>query len=278
MTKAVVLALGAGIASAAIAGDSAPTVPIGVDIDGNGTTETQGSFLRRNLGSLQLGSTVTFSFAFMTDESTNPDPYNDVFRVRLYDIDSGMTFAHFGGAVDNDDYSADSGFSAFFFGDADIGPARTIQGQGASFFFNNGIIGWNEMTLTIPAYLGAGEPGPMGEVGIEFLVADSDDTAVETGLAIDNLRLNEPTGAPIAIGNGGFESAGFDGWTTEGSAMVISALFENEEGGEENAGLPVVFSADEGEHFALIVTQGIPAPGGATLGGLAMLAGLRRRR
>ncbi len=268
MHHALLIALGAAVSTSAIAGGTLP--PIGSDLDGNGTIETEGSWITRSLGFLSAGSTVTFSYAFMTDEDPDPDDYNDVFRVRLFDADSGETLAMFGGAVDDPSYNGDVEFEAFDFENPDVdGSVRTPQGLGGSLVFDSGIIGWNEMTLTVPAAIGAGEPSG-GEVMIEFLVADSDDTAAESALAIDGLIVNSPTGAPIGLSNAGFES-GLAGWAIAGEAMTLANLLDDDS-------LAEVFFADEGSLFALIATNRIPAPGGAALLALAALAGLRRRR
>ncbi len=278
MQNAVVIALGAALSSAALAGGGPPLAQFDFDIDGNGTTERDGTWLRISLGMLDPGSAVTFSYAFMTDEDSDPDPYNDMFRVRLHDA-TGKTLAHFGGAVDENDYDGNEGFEAFDFSNPDIaGTVRTEPGIGGNLSFDEGLIGWNQMTLTLDA--SEGDSGPTGEVFIEFLVANSDDTAVASALAIDNILINLARGG---IANGSFES-GFDGWQYEGEALILSSLFhqmnddEGPEGGGSSGPITEVFFPVDGQSFALISTERLPAPGAVTLGGLALLAALRRRR
>ncbi len=269
-----ILALAAGVsAPAAFGGVGLPLAQFDYDIDGNGTTETEGTWLRRSLGLLSAGSQVSFSYAFMTDESGNADPYNDVFRVRLHDA-AGQTLAQFGGAVDNDSYNAGPDFVGFDFDTPDLaGAIRTPPGMRGLLWFATGLIGWNEMTLTVPTGL-LGEPGFGGEVFIEFLVADSTDHGFESALAIDNIVVE--TIDRSGVGNGGFED-GLAGWEFEGEALALGSLFQDPNGEQREAPIEAFFAA-EGGTFALITTERVPAPGAATLGGLALLTGLRRRR
>ncbi len=270
MHYSAAIALGAALSGAAFAGGPG-LAQFGFDIDGNGTEETEGTWLRMPLGFFGNGGEVTFSYAFMTSESSNPDPYNDMFRVRVTDVTRGISSV-FGGAVDDSSYSADPGFESFDFDDADHeGPVRTPITEDGRLWFSNGLIGWRTATIMLPSFDPEGEGGPGGgDYILEFLVADSDDTAVASGLAIDNIFVS---GSPDNVQGGpnlGFED-GLTGWDFEGQAMVVSQL-------EDALTGAAVLTPGEGNFFALIGTNMIPAPGAISLGGLALLAGLRRRR
>lgn len=265
----------AGVAYAG--GGGSPSIG---DLDNNGFDETQASYLRRAIANPGEGGSVSFSFAFMTGENFDTNDYQDVFRVRLMDITRGTTIAEFGGAVGTEKtYSGD--FDIFDFSNPDVAGEIVAPGSGflsgRSSSFGEGLIGWGNFTFFIDGSRG----GPMGELVLEFLVADSSDTSVESALAVDDVQVRAATGAPIGLANGGFED-GLSGWEIEGEGGVFTTLFQRQDGdllGGNGGGGPLTpaFFAFEGESFALI-TSDVPAPGAAALGALAALAGLRRRR
>lgn len=251
------------------------------DLDNNGFNETQASYLRRAISNPGEGGTVSFSFAFMTGENFDTNEYHDVFRVRLMDITRGTTIAEFGGAVGTEEtYSGD--FQMFDFSDPDVGGVIVAPssgfGGGGSRSYEEGLIGWGDFTF----FLDGNRGEPLGDLLLEFLVADSSDTAVQSALAIDNVQIRAATGAPIDLANGGFEE-GLSGWQLDGVGGVFTTLFQTEEGGGGdllgggNGPLTPAFFALEGESFALI-TSNVPAPGATSLVAIAALAGLRRRR
>lgn len=250
------------------------------DLDNNGFDETQASYLRRTIVNPGEGGTVSFRFAFMTGEAHDTTTFHDVFRVRLLDITRGTTIAEFGGAVGTEaTYSGD--FEMFDFSSPDVegelvAPGSGfVSGQGHS--YEEGLIGWGDFTFD----LGNSRGEPLNQLALEFLVADSDDTAVESALAIDDVVIRTAAGAPIDLANGGFED-GLGDWELDGEGGVFTTLFHREggDGGDPVGGggvLTPAFFAFEGENFALI-TSNIPAPGATPLVALAALAGLRRRR
>lgn len=249
------------------------------DLDNNGFDETQASYMRRTISNPGEGGTISFRFAFMTGESFDTNEFHDVFRVRLLDITRGATIAEFGGAVGTEStYAGD--FDMFDFSDPDVGGEIVAPGSGFlsghGHSYEEGLIGWGDFAFVLDSSRGE----PLGQLVLEFLVADSSDTSVESALAIDHLELRDAAGATIDIANGGFED-GLTGWELDGEGGVFGELFQREEGSDPlgGGGGPLIpaFFAFEGDSFALI-TSNVPAPGATALGAIAALAGLRRRR
>lgn len=251
------------------------------DLDNNGFEETQASYLRRAIVNPGEGGTVSFRFAFMTGESYDTTEYHDVFRVRLLDITRGTTIAEFGGAVGTEQtYSGD--FEMFDFSGPDV-PGEVVapgsgflSGHGHS--YGEGLLGWHDFTFHLDNSRGE----PLDQLVLEFLVADSSDTSVESALAVDDVEIRTASGSPIGLVDGGFED-GLGDWEVEGEGGVFTTLFQREQGdigdplGGGGGELNPAFFAFEGESFALITSE-VPAPSAAALGALAALAGLRRRR
>lgn len=281
-----------------------PPFPIDSDLDGNGQSETEGSSAEFYLSDYVMAGmdyTVTFDIAFLSSEGF--EDVHDVFLIRVVngEDESILGTPITGAVVVGDPNSYTGSFTPWdtingTIGGADHsasqipGPASApAGGEGLMFpaFFSDAGIGWvSDFSISFS--------GTDADVFIEFLVADSEDTAADSGLALDNLRLWKelPDSAPQLLFSEGFEDPNSVYLTSEsfGNAGIYQSLPipETFEGGGGEGDLPDTFLQSplqlhalvpsEGSYFGLISTSNVPEPTSVALLAIAAAAVVRRRR
>ena len=154
------------------------------DIDANGITDNDISLLSGILNFDTLPAVIKFDWSFASSEEDQPAAFDDIFDVLIDGnrILSGSSFKNF------------NGNSPFANVPRGIPPALTVNSAGST---NNsslrfGIPNWTSSCITIPnAVLNT-------DMNLQFRVADQSDRTFDSGLLLDNIRV-EPFCQPAGI-------------------------------------------------------------------------------
>lgn len=273
-----------------------PEIVFDYDMDDNGAVETTGSLLLKNFTLQEPSSgTLSFDYHFLTSEGGSVDspPFRDVFSVNLYEVeqttDGSLERTEsaprelFGGAVD---YGADTNESSYSgtFEPHDFTNGGDFPGTWhasfsdpnffSDYFFTEGAVSNNlSFNMEVPA----------GMYELEFRVANSGDSFVQSALAIDNVVLT--SGDEVIAQD--FEN-GFGDWFYVGEAGIFTNALGDNPIFNENMRLdgenldqftflpaPGDSTGDFPNSFAFLTTpeiEAIPEPSTYLMFGLGILA------
>lgn len=298
MTSWAVIAavIGASMAGTALADPPVPFGP-GVDLDSDGSFEVEFSKITVELPQMDgMFYRVEFDYAFLSSEGSAGDEVfgsvHDVFTITL--LGQTGSLGQTNGAVVIGEEAYTGGFARYdtLAGTVDgVGPGPHIPaiqiapsgGSGLMFpaQFDDAGVGWRS-----GAFGFSGESTP---IVLEFLVADSDDAFVDSGLAVDNIRLYKlGEESEMLVWTESFE--GTD--PLAGRAMGNTGTYELLEhidpfvdgppppgtSSVEGVANTVGFGASDGSTFALAATSGVPEPTSIALLAIGGMAVMRRRR